>query len=55
MIMGRTKEMFAEMNHEDSAVEFYSRLELLREMQEELIDPKVPENVKRIILKTVLV
>jgi hypothetical protein len=53
--MGRSKELLQKLNHEDSAVEFYSRLELLREMQEELIDPKVPESVKRIILKTVLV
>jgi len=55
MIMGRTKEMYFEMSNEDSSLQFYSRLELLREMQEELIDPKVPESVKRIILKTILV
>jgi len=52
--MGQSKELFAKLNHEDSAVEFYSRLQLLREMQEELVDPKVPESVKRIIIKTVL-
>lgn len=52
--MGKTKEMFEKLNHEDSAVEFYSRLTLLKEMQEELVDPKVPESVKRIILKTIL-
>jgi len=53
--MGRVKEMFMEMTHEESAVEFYARLELLREMQEELVDPKVPESVKKMILKTILV
>jgi hypothetical protein len=52
--MGKVKEMYAEMNHENSALEFYSRLELLRQMEEELVDPTVPESVKRIILKTVL-
>ena len=52
--MGRVKEMFMEMTHEESAVEFYARLELLREMQEELVDPKVPESVKKMILKTIL-
>jgi hypothetical protein len=53
--MGRVKEMFMEMNHEESAVEFYARLELLREMQDELVDSKVPESVKKTILKTILV
>ena len=53
--MGRVKEMFMEMNREESAVEFYARLELLREMQDELVDSKVPESVKRTILKTILV
>jgi len=52
--MGKTREMFEKLNHEESAVEFYSRLKLLKEMEEELIDSKVPENVKRIILKTIL-
>ena len=52
--MGKVKEMYAEMNHENNALEFYSRLELLRQMEEELVDPTVPKSVKRIILKTVL-
>ena len=52
--MGKTKEMFEKLSHEESAIEFYSRLNLLREMQEELVDPKVPESVKRIIIKSIL-
>ena len=42
------------MEHEQNATEFYARLELLRECQEDLIDPKVPESMKKIILKAVL-
>ena len=38
------------MEHEQTATEFYARLELLRECQEDLIDPKVPESMKKIIL-----
>lgn len=52
--MGKTKEMFEKLNHEESAIEFYSRLTLLEEMREELVDSKVPETVKRIIIKTIL-
>ena len=52
--MGRSKELFEKLNHENSAVEFYSRLELLRQMEEELVDPLVPENITRTILKAVL-
>ena len=44
-----------ENKHEQNAVEFYARLELLRQCQEDLVDPKVPESMKRIILKTILV
>lgn len=42
------------MKHEQNATEFYARLELLRECQEDLVDPEVPEFMKKIILKTVL-
>lgn len=53
--MGRTKDLLVQMNHEEQAMEFYARLELLRQMEEELVDPTVPESVKRCILKTVLI
>ena len=52
--MGRTKELLGSLNHEEQAIEFYARLELLRQMEEELVDPKIPESVKRCILKTIL-
>ena len=52
--MGRSKELFEKLNNVNSAVEFNSRLELLRQMEEELIDPLVPENIKRTILKAIL-
>lgn len=52
--MGKTKEMFEKLNHEQSAVDFYNRLRLLKQWEEELVDPKVPENVKRIIIKSIL-
>jgi hypothetical protein len=52
--MGRTKDLFANFNHEQNAIELYSRLELLRECQEDLADPDVPESMKRIILKAIL-
>ena len=52
--MGRTKELLGNFDYEEQAMEFYSRLELLRQMEEELVDPKVPQSVKRCILKTIL-
>lgn len=52
--MGRVKEMYGKMNHEDAALELYNRLSLVEQWQEELVDPKVPETLKRTILKTIL-
>lgn len=52
--MGKTKEMFMKMNYEESAMEFYARLQLLRDSQEDLIDPEVSPEMKRIILKAAL-
>jgi len=53
--MGKTKEMWMEMNHEQSASEFYARLELLRQCKEDLISEEVSPEMKRIILKAILV
>ena len=53
--MGRTKDLLEELNHEDNSVEFYARLRLLKECQEDLIDPKVSPEMKKIILKAILV
>ena len=52
--MGRTKELLEGISHEDQAIELYARMRLLRECQEDLIDPDVPETMKRIILKAIL-
>ncbi len=39
---------------DDLNLEMYTKLSYIREMKEELIDPKVPESIKRKILNTAL-
>lgn len=53
--MAKTKDLLEQLNHEDSAVEFYARLNLLKECQEDLIDPEVSPEMKKIIIKAILV
>tara|TARA_S200002703_G_scaffold130043_2_gene117257 strand:- start:1320 stop:1481 length:162 start_codon:yes stop_codon:yes gene_type:complete len=52
--MGKTKEMWMQMSHEDCATEFYARLELLRECKDDLISDEVSPQMKSIILKAIL-
>jgi hypothetical protein len=48
--MGRVKEMYSKMSQEDAAY----KLSLVEQWQEELVDPKIPETLKRTILKNIL-
>ena len=42
------------METEELNLEMYASLLYIKEMKEELIDPKVPVSIKEIILKTAL-
>jgi hypothetical protein len=39
---------------EEKKISLSNKFKMLKDMQEELIDSKVPENVKRTILKSIL-
>ena len=39
---------------EEKKINISSKFKMLKDMQEELIDSKVPENIKRTILKSIL-
>ena len=39
---------------EEKKINLSNKFKMLKDMQEELIDSKVPENVKRTILKSIL-
>ena len=39
---------------EEKKISLSNKFKMLKDMQEELIDSKVPENIKRTILKSIL-
>jgi len=39
---------------EENKISLKNRFKMLKDMEEELVDSKVPENVKRTILKSIL-
>jgi|TARA_B110000977_G_scaffold50999_1_gene69297 hypothetical protein len=39
---------------EEKKINLSNKFKMLKDMQEELIDSKVPENIKRTILKSIL-